>query len=326
MKALKFDGHLRFVNDAPVPRREGEALVQVIRAGICNTDLEIVKGYAGFHGILGHEFVGHVVESPDASQVGRRVVGEINAGCGNCDLCRAGDARHCASRTVLGIKARDGAFAEYLSLPPRNLLEIPDTLADEAAVFVEPLAAACNILEQVNITSSTRVAVIGDGKLAQMIIRVVALRGCEITVIGKHKAKLALASAVGARAIQISDTPADDWLEDSKLKNGFDVAIEASGSRSGLPMALDLVRPRGIVVLKSTHHASTSINASLIAINEITVIGSRCGRFRPALDLLVTGDVDVSPFISDELPIEDGLMAFERAAQPSSLKVVLIIS
>ena len=326
MKALKFDGNLRFVNDAPVPGREGEALIQVIRAGICNTDLEIVKGYAGFHGILGHEFVGRVVESPDASQVGRRVVGEINAGCGSCELCRAGDSRHCPSRTVLGIKARDGAFAEYLSLPPHNLIEIPDTLSDEMAVFVEPLAAAFNILEQVNITSSTRVTVIGDGKLAQMIIRVVALRGCPLTVIGKHEEKLALARDVGARAIQISDTTVDDFLEASELKNGFDVAIEASGSRSGLPMALSLVRPRGIIVLKSTHHAPTSLNASLIAINEITIIGSRCGRFRPAIDLLVNGDVDVSPFISDELRIEDGLRAFERAAAPSSLKVILTIS
>ncbi len=326
MKALKFDGNLRFVSDAPVPGREGEALIQVIRAGICNTDLEIVKGYAGFHGILGHEFVGRVVESPDASQVGRRVVGEINAGCGSCELCSAGDARHCASRTVLGIKSRDGAFAEYLSLPPQNLVGIPDTLSDETAVFVEPLAAAFNILEQVNITTSTRVVVIGDGKLAQMIIRVVALRGCSLSVIGKHEAKLALAKDVGARSIQISDTTVDDWLEASELKNGFDVAIEASGSRSGLPMALNLVRPRGIVVLKSTHHASTSFNASLIVINEITIIGSRCGRFRPAIDLLVKGDIDVSPFISDKLPIEDGLRAFERAAQPDSLKVVLTIS
>lgn len=330
MKALRFDGKLRFVNDAPVPRREGEALVQVIRAGICNTDLEIVKGYAGFHGVLGHEFVGRVIESPDASQVGRRVVGEINAGCGSCDLCRAGDARHCPSRTVLGIKARDGAFAEYLSLPPHNLFEIPDSLADKTAVFVEPLAAAFNILEQVNITPSTRVVVIGDGKLAQMIIRVVALQGCALTVIGKHDAKLSLARDVGARSIQLSDTSTqsavDDWLEASELKNGFDLAIEASGSRSGLPMALNLVRPRGIVVLKSTHHSSTSFNSSLIAINEITIIGSRCGRFHPAVDLLVNGGVDVAPFISDELPIEDGLLAFEKAAAPSSFKVLLTVS
>lgn len=330
MKALKFDGNLRFVNDAPVPRREGEALVQVIRAGICNTDLEIVKGYAGFHGILGHEFVGRVVESPDASQVGRRVVGEINAGCGDCSLCRAGDARHCAARTVLGIKARDGAFAEYLSLPRHNLIEIPDTLADETAVFIEPLAAAINILEQVNISSSTRVAVIGDGKLAQLIIRVIVIQGCALTVIGKHEAKLALARDVGARSIRISDTSSqsavDNWLEASELKNGFDVVVEASGSLSGLPMALNLVRPRGIVVLKSTHHESTLLNASLIAINEVTIIGSRCGRFRPAIDMLVNSDVDVSPFISDELPLEDGLHAFERAVAPSSMKVVLTVS
>jgi threonine dehydrogenase-like Zn-dependent dehydrogenase len=330
MKALKFDGKLRFVTDAPVPRREGEALVQVIRAGICNTDLEIVKGYAGFRGTLGHEFVGRVVESPDARQVGRRVVGEINAGCGNCGLCRAGDARHCAARTVLGIKARDGAFAERLSLPPHNLFEIPDTLADETAVFVEPLAAAMNILEQVKISTSTGIAVIGDGKLAQMIIRVIARQGCPLTVIGKHETKLALARDVGARAVRISDTGSqsavDDWLEASGLKNGFDVAIEASGSRSGLPMALNLARPRGIVVLKSTHHESTLLNASLIAINELTIIGSRCGRFRPAIDRLVNGDVGVGSLISDELPLEDGLRAFERASSPSSMKVILTVS
>src|SRR5437868_381944 len=195
MKALRFEkGKLRLIDDAVIPRREGEALVRVTLAGICNTDLEIVRGYAGFTGTLGHEFVGIVEDSPDASQIGQRVVGEINAGCGACELCRAGDARHCANRTVLGIHHRDGAFAEYLSLPPRNLLMVPDAVSDRQAVFTEPLAAACEILDQVEINLPHRVAVIGDGKLGQLIARVLATTKCELKMIGKHADKLKLAA------------------------------------------------------------------------------------------------------------------------------------
>src|ERR1044072_7599642 len=326
MKALRFDRNLRFVTDAPVARREGEALVKVICAGICNTDLEIIKGYSGFHGILGHEFVGRVVESSDASQVGQRVVGEINAGCGKCKLCRMGDSRHCAARTVLGIKARDGAIAEFLSLPARNLIEVPDSLSDKEAVFAEPLAAAFNILEQVKIDSSTCVAVIGDGKLAQLIVLVLAQTGCAPTMIGKHQEKLELARNAGARSIQVSDTASqvaiDDWLETSKLKNEFDVVIEASGSESGLPMALALVGPRGIVVLKSTQHKFTSLNMSLVPVNEITIQGSRCGRRRPAIHLLASGVINPRPLISGEFPIEETLLAFKQAAAPTSMKVI----
>jgi len=330
MKALMFDGNLRFVTDAPVARREGEALVKVIRAGICNTDLEIVKGYSGFHGILGHEFVGRVIESPEASQVGQRVVGEINAGCGTCNLCRLGDSRHCAARTVLGIKARDGAIAEYLSLPGRNLIEVPDSLSDTEAVFAEPLAAALNILEQVKVDSSTSVAVIGDGKLAQLIILVLAQTGCMPTIIGKHQEKLELAKNAGARSIPVNDTAnqvaIDDWLETSKLKNEFDVVIEASGSESGLPMALALARPRGIVVLKSTHHKFTPLNMSLVTVNEITIQGSRCGRLRPAIDLLASGIINPLPLISGEFSIEESIFAFKQAATPTSMKVILSVS
>jgi threonine dehydrogenase-like Zn-dependent dehydrogenase len=318
MKALRFDGKLEFVSDAALPRREDEALVQVICAGICNTDLEIVKGYAGFRGTLGHEFVGRVVESPDASLVGRRVVGEINAGCGECPQCLKGDPRHCTDRTVLGIKERDGAFAEFLSLPARNLLEVPDSVSDEAAVFVEPLAAAFNILEHVSIGSSSDVVVVGDGKLAQLIVLVLARTGCATTVIGRHQQKLDLARAFGAHRVHLGD-PTTEW------HGGFDIAIEASGSPSGLANALELVRPGGTVVLKTTHHDLTRFDASQVVVNELNIVGSRCGRFTPALDFVARSTVDLIPLISRRFPIEDGVFAFEQATLPSVMKVILQI-
>ena len=328
MRALRFDGSLRFVNDAPVVRREGEALVQVLRAGICNTDLEIVKGYAGFHGTLGHEFVGRVVESSESGLVGHRVVGEINAGCGVCELCRAGDSRHCSERTVLGIHGRDGAFADYLSLPPRNLIQVPDSVSDEKAVFVEPLAAAAGILEQVNVDERTRVAVIGDGKLAQLICRVLAQTGCALTAIGKHPEKLALLDDTDTRRLRLTVAGDDSaavqrWLAEQGLIQGFDVVVEASGAATGLPMAIALTRPRGAIVLKSTHHGETAADLSAVVVNELRVIGSRCGRFAPALDLLARRAVDVRSLISQEYAIEDGLTAFEQAAAPSTMKVLL---
>lgn len=320
MKALTFFGNLKFVRDAPVPRREGEALVRVICAGICNTDLEIVKGYAGFQGTPGHEFVGRVVESPDLSMVGRRVVGEINAGCGNCELCLLGDARHCVERTVLGIKGRDGAFGEFLSLPVCNLIEVPDSVSDEAAVFVEPLAAAFNILEQITVESSYEVAIVGDGKLAQLVVLVMAQIGCSLTVIGRHKEKLEMALGFGAHRVLL-----DKHALAGEPAGRFDVVIEASGSPSGLAAALAVVKPRGTVVLKSTHQGSTSLEMSQVVVNELTIIGSRCGRFRPALDLLVSGHFDLRPLLSQRFPLEEGLRAFEEAAAPENLKVILKI-
>ncbi|HEX5735117.1 MAG TPA: alcohol dehydrogenase catalytic domain-containing protein [Blastocatellia bacterium] len=325
MKAIKFDGALKFVDDAPVRRREGEALIQVLSAGICNTDLEIVKGYAGFHGILGHEFVGRVVESDDARLTGRRVVGEINVGCNECDLCSEGDSRHCRRRTVIGIKDRDGAFAEFISLPVRNLVSVPDALPDEAAVFAEPLAAACQILEQVSINSSSSVAIIGDGKLAQAVIRVIAQTGCKPTVIGKHEHKLELASSAGALCLQINGTIDDlaGLVDDLKKP---DVVIEASGSPTGLPLALGLVKPRGIIVLKSTHHAETALALSQVVVNEVTIVGSRCGRLISAIELLASGKVDMSPLISAQLPLDEGLKAFEMAGSPDTMKVLLRVA
>ena len=320
MKALTLSGNLKLVRDAPVPRRVGEALVQVLCAGICNTDLEIVKGYAGFQGTLGHEFVGRVVESPDPSLIGRRVVGEINAGCGHCELCLQDDPRHCADRTVLGIKGREGAFAEYLSLPARNLIGLPDSISDESAVFIEPIAAACNILEQVKITSSSEVAVIGDGKLAQLVVVVLAQTGCLLTVIGRHSKKLELAKGFGAHRV-LFDKPSLPMGPSAR----FDVVIEASGSASGLATALAMVKPRGKVVLKSTHHRTTPLDMSQIVVNELTIVGSRCGRFRSALDLLVSAPIDLSALISRRLPLEEGLRAFEEAAAPETMKIILKI-
>lgn len=323
MKALRFDGKLQLVRDAPMPRRPGEALIQVLKAGICNTDLEITKGYAAFGGILGHEFVGRVIESPDDALLGRRVVGEINVGCNECALCRAGDSRHCVTRTVLGIKGRDGALAEFLSLPTRNLLPVPDSVSDETAVFVEPLAAARHILDQTAIGPLSRVAIIGDGKLAQLIIQVVATTGCEITVVGKHEEKLEFARSLGARLLMLKDLSGESL---DVTRDQPDVVIEASGSSSGLGLALKLVKPQGVIVLKSTHHGETPVEMFPTVVNEVTIIGSRCGRFAPAIELLSSGAVDVEPLISDRFPLGEALMAFQRAADPATLKVLLDIA
>lgn len=318
MKALRLDKRVALVEDVPIPRRNGEALVEVICAGICNTDLEIVKGYAGFRGTLGHEFVGRVAESPDASLVGKRVVGEINAGCGRCGLCQAGDPRHCSARTVLGIKNRDGAFAEFLSLPDRNLVAVPDWIGDEAAVFAEPLAAALNILEQVDIDSSSRVAIVGDGKLAQLIVLAVAGAGCDLTVIGRHQDKLALARKFGARSTLLESAGTI-----SNLSQRFDVCVEASGSPSGLEAALAVVRPRGTVVLKSTHHGLSPVDTSPIVINELKLIGSRCGRIETAIEYLSTRKIDLTSLISKRLRLDEGVLGLEVAAAPDTLKVIL---
>lgn len=313
MKALRFEKQLQLA-DRPTPHREGEALVRVTMAGVCNTDLEIVRGYANFSGTLGHEFVGVVETSPDASQIGCRVVGEINAGCGQCDLCRAGDPRHCVNRTVLGIVGRDGAFAEYLSLPAVNLLKVPDTVSDRQAVFTEPLAAACAILEQVTITQQHRVAVIGDGKLGQLIARVLATTNCDLILIGKHAEKLQLAAQAGL---------ATRLLNDVATAHQFDFVVEASGAAAGLQLALQLVKPRGSILLKSTFHGAVQLDTSRIVVDEISIIGSRCGRFEQALALLATGQINLAPMIAAEYPLAEGVTAMEHAARAGTLKVLL---
>lgn len=337
VKALRFEnGELRLAETA-IPHCENEALVRVTLAGICNTDLEIVRGYAGFNGTLGHEFVGVVEASPVKTQIGRRVVGEINIGCGQCKVCQTGDARHCPNRTALGIHNRDGAFAEFLTLPAKNLLLVPDAVSDRQAVFTEPLAAACEILDQVKISAAHQVAVIGDGKLGQLIARVLATTECKLILIGKHADKLELAAKAGIKALRIGtergSTPdtSDALIRETTMSpplpvppRHFDFVVEASGSASGLQTALGLVKPRGTVVLKSTFHGgAVPVDTTRIVVDEISVIGSRCGRFENALKLLEAGKVDVEPLIAAEFKLSDGVLAFTKAAQSGTLKVLL---
>ena len=315
MLALRVDKRGLAVKDIDLPDRGGEALVRVVLSGICNTDLEIARGYAGFKGTIGHEFVGVVEAAPDNSVIGQRVVGEINAGCGECELCRSGDPRHCPKRTVLGIVGRDGAHAEFLTLPVANLLPVPETIVDEHAVFAEPLAAACGIMERATITKDKRVAVIGDGKLGLLCAQAIALTGAAVLLIGKHAEKLRIAARRGIE----TTTP----KQAAKRKNEFDVVVEASGSASAFSLALDLLRARGVLVLKSTFEGTTEINAARLVVDEISVVGSRCGRFPPALDLLRTGAIDVDSLISEEHPLNRGVLAMERAGKKGVLKVFL---
>lgn len=317
MKALRFIENTLALAEIAKPLAGSEALIRVTKTGICNTDLEIVRGYAGFSGTIGHEFVGIVEESKDAPEwLGKRVVGEINAGCGGCGRCRAGDARHCPARTVLGIHGRDGAHAEFLTLPVQNLLEVPASVADEQAVFAEPLAAAFGITEQVAILPETRVAVIGDGKLGILCAFTLSLKSANLSLIGKHKEKLLVAAKRNIEGILIQDAvPA--------LNRSFDVVVEASGSESGFGAALDLLKPRGKMVLKSTFQGTTSLEMWRVVVDEITIVGSRCGRFAPALELLEKGLVNVEDLIAEEFPLEKGVAAMNRAAAKGVMKVLL---
>jgi threonine dehydrogenase-like Zn-dependent dehydrogenase len=308
VRALRVEGLREVAN----PIVDDEVLVHVTLSGVCNTDLELARGYMGFTGTLGHEFVG-TVEDPGASSLprGQRVVGEINAGCGTCALCTSGDPRHCPTRTVLGILGRDGAHADYLRLPARNLVAVPEAVADLDAVFVEPLAAACGVLERCPIGAGDRVAVIGDGKLGLLCAQVLAAAGARPLLIGKHRAKLALAEARGV-------TTATD-----AEPRTFDIVVEASGSPTGFALALDLLRPQGTLVLKSTFHGTTPIDTARIVVDEIRVVGSRCGRFAPALELLARGAVVLAPLISDVLSLDRAEDAMAFAAKPGVLKILL---
>ena len=316
MKALRFENNQLKLSEIDKPDKETEAVVRVLKSGICNTDLEIIKGYAKFQGTLGHEFVGVVEEAFDAPNlIGKRVVGEINAGCGRCEKCLQGDSRHCPMRTVLGIIGRDGAHAEFLNLPSRNLLEVPEDVSNDQAVFVEPLAAAFGITEQVKIFPETRIAVIGDGKLGNLCAQSLSLESRNVCLIGKHKEKLALVEARNIEGV---------LLERAKdLKRNFDVVVEASGSESGFNLALDLLKPRGKLVLKSTFHGEAKWQAWRVVVDEITIIGSRCGRFAPALNLLKNKSVDVESLISEELSLNEGVKAIKRAEQKGVMKIML---
>lgn len=317
MKALQYKNGALQVADAPTPLRPDEVLVRVVLSGICNTDLEIAKGYAGFEGTLGHEFVGVVEQTRERSDLlGQRVVGEINAGCGNCALCRAKDPRHCETRTVLGIHGRDGSHAEFLSLPAENLFVIPDEISDEQAVFVEPLAAAYGIYEQVPLAHHTRVAIIGDGKLGLLTAFSYGAASSNALLVGKHDEKLKIARDAGLSTCLLNEL-------DASTHRNFDVVVEASGSETGFTTALDLVRPRGKIVLKSTFSGEPRWAAARVVVDEITIVGSRCGRFEPALKLLERGKFDPIPLISDEFSLADGVAAMRRAAEPGVLKVFL---
>lgn len=306
--------------DVPVPDRPGECLVRVTMAGICGTDLELVRGYADFLGIPGHEFVGVVeaVSRPeDRHWVGQRVVGDINVGCGACRQCLDGIKEHCENRQVLGIRGRGGAFAEYLTLPSCNLHPAPDALADVAAVFVEPVAAACRVLEQVSVGPATRVAVMGDGRLGLLIAQVVQAAGAPAEVFGKHDDRVALARRMGLAA---RFPPAAALA----ARDRFDVVIEATGAADGLARALDLVRPRGTIVLKSTVHEPVKMSTWPIVVDEITIVGSRCGPFLPAIDLLARGSVTVDPLVTCMTGLDDFERAFRSAE--TGLKVIFAIS
>jgi alcohol dehydrogenase len=318
MKAIVFDDTLRYIEDQPLPElnRPDEALIRVRIAGICNTDLEIIKGYMGFKGIPGHEFVG-IVEKADErnkSFIGKRIVGEINCVCGVCDYCIGGLSRHCPQRTTLGISGRDGAFAEYLTLPVENLHDVPDNVSDEEAVFTEPLAAALEILEQVNVKPTDKIIVLGDGKLGLLCAFVLALTGTEITLAGNHERKLAIAREAGIAAYPANDLPGG---------KKYDVVVEATGTPAGLESALELVRPRGTIVLKSTVAASREVDLNRIVIDEITLLGSRCGPFEPALRALSDKTINVKPLISGIFPAGKALDAFAAAGQKGSLKILI---
>lgn len=317
MKALRFTEKELKLEDVAMPSADGEALVRVLQSGICNTDVEIVRGYNNFSGTIGHEFVGVVEEAADAPElIGKRVVGEINAGCGICPRCRQGDPRHCPARTVLGIDRRDGAHAEYLHLPSQNLFEVPENVTNDQAIFTEPLAAAYGIIEQVALTDEMRVAVIGDGKLGLLCAMSLAPQSKNISIIGKHKEKLAIAEAHNVKGILLEDV-------DAAMNREFDVVIESSGSEAGFETALNLLKPRGKMVLKSTFHGKTAVEMWRVVVDEITLVGSRCGRFVPALELLAQGNIKVETMISAEYPLEKGVEAMQKATEKGVLKVVL---
>ena len=309
------DRSLRLRDDLPSPAPPpGEALLRVLRAGICNTDLELLRGYYPFRGVPGHEFVARVEAAAGAGHwISRRVVGDINAACGRCETCRAGRPRHCESRTVLGIVRRDGAFAERLALPVANLHPVPDHVSDDVAVFAEPLAAALEIQEQVTIGHQDRVVVVGDGKLGNLVAQTLALTGCDLLVVGRHRDKLDLLEARGIRTGLADDLPG----------RRADVAVECTGGPEGFELARRVVRPRGTLVLKSTYAGRLPLDVSSVVVDELTLVGSRCGPMDKAVALLAEGRIDVAPLVHARYPLAAAVDAFAHAARPGTLKVLL---
>ncbi|MBC5793597.1 alcohol dehydrogenase catalytic domain-containing protein [Sphaerospermopsis sp. LEGE 00249] len=314
MKALWLENkELQLKTDIPIPQPpKGEAVVKVLRAGICNTDLELLKGYYPYTGILGHEFVG-IVEKGSEHLINKRVVGEINAACGYCRFCLRGEPTHCENRTVLGIVNRNGAFAEYLCLPEKNLHLVPENVSTDAATFTEPIAAALEIQEQVKIIPDDRVLVVGDGKLGQLIAQTLALTGCDVLVVGRHKDKLANLENRGIKT----------GLVDDIKDRSFDISVDCTGNPEGFATARRALRPRGTLVLKSTYAGDLSVDMSSLVVDEITLIGSRCGPFSPALELLAKNQIDVTYLIQANYPLSEGLAAFAKAQTKGVLKVLL---
>ncbi|MCS7316037.1 MAG: alcohol dehydrogenase catalytic domain-containing protein [Bryobacterales bacterium] len=296
------------------PRKpKGWALLKLRVAGICNTDLELVRGYYGFRGTPGHEFVAEVVEADSPQLVGRRVVGEINVACGDCEWCRRDLGRHCPRRRVLGIAGLDGAFSEYFTLPERNLHDVPEGVTDEEAVFAEPVAAACEILEQVALPRDAEVAVLGDGKLGLLVAQVLASHGARVVLWGRHREKLAIAEATGVRTALVGRLP----------RARYDWVVEATGSRLGLEQAVGMARPRGTVIVKTTVKGAVRLDTAPVVVNEITLVGSRCGPFEPALALLASRKLRLRELISGEYGLEEAPRAFRAAARRGTLKILL---
>lgn len=314
MFAVHIEKHRVCLKRKPRPRRpEGFALIRLIYGGICNTDLELQRGYYGFSGTPGHEFVGEVAEADEIALIGKRVVGEINLNCGVCEWCKRGLGRHCPTRTVLGIVKHPGAFREFLTLPEKNLHVVPASISDESAVFTEPVAAACEILDQVTIPKGAPVAVLGDGKLGLLIAQVLHANGAQVVHFGRHRQKLKISRTLGIGTALTKRVPA----------SSFDWVVDATGSAEGLKQAIAITRPRGTVIMKSTLHGLVPVDTAPAIVNEITLIGSRCGRFEAALDLMQAGKISVEPMISEIVPLSDAPEAFGLAARKSVLKVLL---
>lgn len=315
MRAIVLGDHVDVRRDYPEPAPvDGEVIVRVARAGVCETDLQLIKGYMGFRGVLGHEFVGVAESGPFA---GRRVVGEINCACWTCETCRRGLNTHCPHRTVLGILRHDGAFADLIAIPQRNLHLVPDALSDDVAVFTEPVAAACQIAMQVTVRPDDRVVVLGDGRLGNLCAQVLARLSHRTLVVGKHEEKLALLRSMGIDTARLSD-PLDE--------RSADIVVDCTGSETGLPTALRLVRPRGTIVLKTTVSGVQTMAWAPLVIDEVTLVGSRCGPFDQALLALERGHVRVQPLISDRFSLSRGIDALARARTSPVLKVLLDVS
>ncbi|MFZ1889018.1 MAG: alcohol dehydrogenase catalytic domain-containing protein [Candidatus Binataceae bacterium] len=314
MRALEFDGKINYRADYPDPADGRESLVRVRLAGICGTDLELRRGYMAFRGIPGHEFVGEVMKSANRAMVGRRVAGEINAGCGRagCRWCRGTMPRHCPDRTVLGILGRNGAFAEMLALPEANLIAIPDSIPDELAVFVEPLAAAYEIFEQIHLARDRSVAVLGDGRLGATVALALRAEGYLPVVLGRHREKLDRLAQLGLKT-----------RPESEVTGKFEVVVDCTGKSAGFARAIELVVPRGTIILKSTAAAGAELNLAPIVINEINVLGSRCGRFVPAIAAMEAGRIDLRPLIDAEFPLDEWRSAFSAAENSSAFKILL---